>query len=1455
MLTVVDPEDDIKTVVASNVTTRDTISPPDIIAFADEKMPSTTQVAIADSGATQIFIMDGTPVKNKRPTDCPLKVALADGRKVLSTHICDVDIPGLPIVLTGHIIPELSVASLFGIRVLTDVGCTVTFDVDKCVVYFNGNEILRGYKDAKTDLWNLPLGGGQRTPARHDFVMPVVACPKIATARTWSPPADDDNTQVATFAHTVRTKANSIKYAHQSLCSPRLSTLLKAIRRRFLKGCPLLSSTGVTKYLNPSPASSKGHMKRPHQGIRSTRPRNIPLPPAQRVPLPNLLDDTYQPRPMYNDDDDSAASPSTASSRSTPQPRNANIIEDDDTPPAGNIFCFGAFADKQTGVMYNDLTGSFPFMSLAGNVCFFVVYHYKSNAILGLPIPNMEDATIFAAYKQQFEFLKSKGFTIKVNIMDNQASKQIKQFLTTQECELLLVEPHNHRVNAAECAIQTFKDHFISALATTDSEFPLQLWDRLTPQVETTLNLMRRSRIDPSKSAYEVLHGPYDWNRFPLAPPGCKAVIYESPAQRGSWGSRGVDAWYLGPSLDHYRCCHYFVPETRAYRISGSAELFPQHCQVPCLTTSEHLQGLTTEVVDTLSRLTPMKQQQVLTSLKAKLVAQQDTPPSASQVTNPLHEWLLPANDPQLAPRPVLNTPLPVERVQQTVQQRVPMLRRITDAPPIMAAPNPTNKRLLKATPRSHVRLTRNNTPGSVPAITRSSPRRPNPIAVLPPPSTTGPPRRSSRIPRVKFAAVPGGLRARNLISQEAINYLTDSVWSNSPDVFMPDKLKPKHAPSCLDLAQVAMPMIHPTTGETITSYKKLMHDPATKDIWQRAFSKDFGGMAQGCKMTGQKGTNAIFVMTHAEIPNIPKDRTVTYARVVVDFRPQKEDPHRIRITAGGNLINYPGELSTRTADLTTSKLMWNSILSTEGAKYMCLDIKNFYLSAPLDRFEYMKIPLALFPQWTIEQYDLNKHALHGFVYLEMRRAVWGLPQAGILANKLLRKRLLPHGYYECANTPGLWKHVSRPISFTLVVDDFGVKYVGKEHATHLINCIKEQYGVTEDWTGDLYCGIKLKWNYVARTLDISMPGYIKKLLQKYKHRMPTRPQHCPYSPAPKHYGAKAQAPPPVDISPKLSPEEIKEIQRVVGSILYYARAVDITVLMALSSIAIEQTKGTTSTMEKAKQLLDYLATHPDATIRYRASDMIMNVHSDASYLSESAARSRACGHFFMGWSPNDGDPIKLNGAFFTLCAILRFVVASAAEAELGALFLNCKEGMIFCMTLEELGHPQPKTPVHCDNATAVGIANNTVKRQRSRSMEMRYFWVSDKIAQDAYNVKWHPGQENLADYQSKHHTGAHHQAVRPWYLHEQSSPLVLPRASRPSTLKGCVGTLPQGYIRNVPLPRVPRGQSAKSRQVHKIPDYCEPTYVVPTYGSPRSLVESAAFAFSPAWHAIAINT
>jgi hypothetical protein len=154
---------------------------------------------------------------------------------------------------------------------------------------------------------------------------------------------------------------------------------------------------------------------------------------------------------------------------------------------------------------------------------------------------------------------------------------------------------------------------------------------------------------------------------------------------------------------------------------------------------------------------------------------------------------------------------------------------------------------------------------------------------------------------------------------------------------------------------------------------------------------------------------------------------------------------------------------------------------------------------------------------------------------------------------------------------------VIRSITFSLAVDNFGIKYVGKEHADHLIKCLKEKYKLTEDWTGDLYCGISLKWDYVARTLYFSMPGYFKKKLLKYKHIM-RRIQHCPYLPEPKRYGADAQSPLPSDDTRKLTNSKIKQVQKIVGSILYYAQAVDMMVLMALSTIASEQTKRTERT-------------------------------------------------------------------------------------------------------------------------------------------------------------------------------------------------------------------------------------------------------------------------------------
>ena len=208
-----------------------------------------------------------------------------------------------------------------------------------------------------------------------------------------------------------------------------------------------------------------------------------------------------------------------------------------------------------------------------------------------------------------------------------------------------------------------------------------------------------------------------------------------------------------------------------------------------------------------------------------------------------------------------------------------------------------------------------------------------------------------------------------------------------------------------------------------------------------------------------------------------------------------------------------------------------------------------------------------------------------------------------------------------------------------------------------------------------------------------------------------------------------------------------------MGTLLYYARAVDSTMLVALGTLASAQTKATTATNLAISHLLDYCATHPDATVRYTSSAMCLHVHSDASYLSEADSRSRAGGYFFLSAAPPQqpppitATPPPINGAVHVHSSIIRAVMSSAAEAEIGALFFNAKEATSLRTTLAELGHPQLATPIQTDNQCAAGIANNTVKQRRSKAIDMRFYWIQDRAANGEFLIHWRPGIENLADY------------------------------------------------------------------------------------------------------------
>jgi hypothetical protein len=246
-------------------------------------------------------------------------------------------------------------------------------------------------------------------------------------------------------------------------------------------------------------------------------------------------------------------------------------------------------------------------------------------------------------------------------------------------------------------------------------------------------------------------------------------------------------------------------------------------------------------------------------------------------------------------------------------------------------------------------------------------------------------------------------------------------------------------------------------------------------------------------------------------------------------------------------------------------------------------------------------------------------------------------------------------------HTHGLWTHKWRPVKFSLVVDDFGVMYVGREHAEHLKAALEENYEISTDWEGALYCGIKLTWDYTARTVDLSMLGYIAAVLHRFQHPHPTRPQHDPYKMQPINYGAKVQFATTADTTTPLTNAEKLTLQQVIGYLLYYATVVDPTMLVALNTLAFVQATGTEATAEAMHQLLGYCATHPDAEVRFHSLGMILQASSDASYLSEPEARSKTGGHFYLG--KNDEWQQKINGPISCLSSIIKHVMSSAAEA------------------------------------------------------------------------------------------------------------------------------------------------------------------------------------------------
>ena len=1090
-----------------------------------------------------------------------------------------------------------------------------------------------------------------------------------------------------------RTKSDYATYIHACMYSPAKSTLLQAIKKGYLVGFPGVTSELINKHLLPSPATAKGHLNQERSNLQSTTAPSVSV--------------------ISNNDNTTAttATVTTGYTRLTVLP-----------------------AEKS----YSDQTGRFPKRSSRGYQYIFIFYDYDSNAILAEPIKSRSSSELIAAWTKCHNTLTSRGIKPKLHVLDNELSDDMRQVILATDTTIQRVPPHNHRRNAAERAIQTFKNHFIAGLATADPKFPVREWDRLIPQAVLTLNIMRECRINPKLSAYAYLFGQFDFNATPLAPPGTRVIAHEKPQQRATWDPHGVNGWYVGPALEHYRCITCYIPSTGKERVVDTVQWFPHVVPIPAASTDDYLRQAVADIIALLNTrqqhptlaVNPTTEQ-IVRQVAELLQRATPHPPTISLPANTIPAPRVTANPSHANPSTTATTnnanPVPIPRVRAPANTLQP------NANPI-------------AVPRvgaSTTGLQPNENPGVVPRVGAS----PNVL----------------QLPRV--------LKNKRLTTNKQQHEQDRPPWTPLHQLrrhqqpaqhFRTTQQRIQHIHT--QQQQHCGHVFHPNTGKKQSLKGLMMDSTGEADIWTTACANEFGRLMNG--VGGRvKGTNTMRVIAKS---NIPADRKVTYANFVCDLRPNKPETHRVRMCVGGDKLTYPESPSSPAAGMTEVKLLLNSTISTEGARFATCDIKDFYLNTPMDRFEYIKIHRRQIPAEIILEYNLhNKFDAQGYLYFEIMKGMYGLKQAGLIAWEQLVRNLAPHGYHPVTYTTGLWTHAPTGTLFTLVVDDFGIKYTNREHAQHLFNTLKKYYTISIDWSGSKYCGLSLDWNYDDRWVQVSIPGFVGKAQERYQYE-PTKQRDAPHKWTTPQYGAKIQYAKDIPDEVVLDKAGTQYIQSVAGTFQYYGQAIDSTMLVALNEIGTNQAAPTATTRDKVDWLFDYALTHPTATIKYHASDMILHVESDAAYLVLPKARSRYAGFFHLADHPPDPPALPnptINGAVNVDCKAIRNVVGSAAEAETAGLYFNAQRTIPIRIALEEMGHPQPPTPIKTDNATALGYVYDNIKQKRSKSFDMKYHWLRDREQQKQFRFYWDKGSNNNADYFTKHHPPAVHREKRKVYF------------------------------------------------------------------------------------------
>ena len=1265
--------------------------------------------AVGDTGATDMLVRQADAHKLAGYVAGGGHVmVLPNGQSITSTGTGEVRLPE-NVDLTAHVFPDdILMNNLAPIAPLCNQGCTAVFTATGATVTHGGTVILQGTKEPKETLWQ--------------FQIPIKAPLACSGGQ-------------ANLVVSNQLDADYVAWTAATLGGPVTSTLLKAVKRGYLSTFPRITYKMIAANPPNAMATAMGHLDHTRQGQNSTK---------------------------------------TEATGSSPQ---LEDYEDNDPldPEEGRVVFVKII--PASNILHSDATARMPVPSRRGYQYFLLSYW---NNYLHLEAMSSRSKNEYArAFKATYDFFHLHGAHPRVQRLDNETSQVVEKQLLAVVDKVDYVAPANHRANKAERGIRDAKNHLIATFCGADPSYPAAELDRFLEQAEITLNILRPYRPRPDISAYEGVYGQkYDFAAHPMAPCGVRVLVYEQTSVRGSWAPHGVPGFYLGPALKHYRSFRTLVDATHAERISDTLAWFPVRFRMPGSSPLEVLHAAIKDLSAAMAGLaaTPhrlaaerqpferctktllgaLRDLSTLYNMseadgtrpKAPVTAANDEARQPSTTTTPP-----PPPPPPLPPNPtspsgagLLTTTINGDEVdgageQRVLQQQQSVQQRVQDE--LAAPPGFTH---LGPTPHADA---------------------PN-VAMAPPTFTTAP-TKPVKIAKNKKSLEPSDRVTRQGAREDGQHAAAFSAVGINTERTRPGEIKgtakprrTRHRGRASSVVNMGTSNGHnSTTALNLTAdgvpltYRLVKSGPDAA-LWEEAECDEFDRLME---------------RTQTMKPIQPQDQPQDRRKDTTYYTPQPVEKmlatggktRRIRGAAGGDHIHFPGDVSARCAGMSDIKILINSVVS-DGANWMSIDIKDFYLGTPMDRPEFMRIPVRMTPNKIMEKYNLQQFVHNGSVLFQIDKGMYGLPQAGRLAQNRLVSHLDKHGYKQAPHSPCIFRHIERQTAFSLVVDDFGVKYVRREEdAGHLIETLQKLYEIKVDWSGRKYLGFNITFAADNKSVSLDMPDYIPKVHQRFQARIKHgRGAASPAVYIPPAYGTHSQMT-EVDDSSPATPAETKEVQEIVGCIMFYARAVDGTMLTAVNHIASEMKDTTQQVTDMTDRLLAYTVEYPNNALVLTACDMILHVQTDASYLSRSGARSVVGGLEYLG---NKKQPTHINGAVHTFSTILDVVVASAGEAEYGGVFVGGKHAEGSRATLEFLGYPQPPTIILCDSACAVGIANDKVKIKRTKSIDMRFHWIRDRIRQGHFDVQWRKGAHNLADFYTKALPVYKHQELMPFLVH-----------------------------------------------------------------------------------------